>query len=54
MMPYFFAALHQNYDIWASIYLEQMKKLDAEIFKDFCGGEHVARLKKGGIIWNGI
>ena len=53
MMPYFVAAIHQNYSRWAPIYLEQMKNMAAEIFKHFCGGEHVAQLQKGGI-WNGI
>ena len=52
MIPYFFAAGHQNYTRYSLYYLYDMKKLPAPISNKFMQGEQVARHHKG--LWNGI
>ena len=52
MIPYFFAAGHQNYARYASYYLCNMESLPEEVFERFMKGEHVMRHQEG--FWNGI
>ena len=52
MIPYFFAAGHQNYARYGLSYLHDMKKLAAPILNKFMQGERVTRHHRG--LWNGI
>ena len=52
MLPYFFAAGHQNYARYGLYYLHDMKKLPVPILEKFMRGEHITRHQKG--LWNGI
>ena len=47
MIPYFFAAGHQNYARYGLYYLHDIKKLPALILNEFMQGEHIARHYKG-------
>ena len=51
-MPYFFAAVHHNYERYGLYYLRSMQRLPSEILEKFLEGEHVMRHKPG--IWNSI
>ena len=47
MIPYFFAAGHQNYARYGLYYLHDMKKLPTTVLNKFMQGEHVARHPRG-------
>lgn len=52
MMPYFFAAGHQNYARLGLVYLRAIENLPEDILRYFLKGKHVMRHMKG--LWNGI
>jgi len=52
MLPYYFAAGHQNYSRCGLYYLHQAESLCGELLERFLKGEHVTRHIPG--IWNGI
>lgn len=52
MMPYFFAAGHQNYARLGLVYLRSIENLPKKVLHCFLKGEHVTRHRKG--LWNGI
>ncbi|XP_046577679.1 uncharacterized protein LOC124285478 [Haliotis rubra] len=52
MMPYFFAAGHQNYARYGLYYLRTAEDLNPEQLEKFLKGEHVTRHTPGS--WNGI
>lgn len=52
MMPYFFAANHNNYARYGLFYLCSMEKLPEDLVARFLNGEHVMRNKAG--LWNWI
>ncbi len=52
MIPYFFAAGHQNYARSSLVYQRAIENLPRSILAYFLKGEHVMRHMKG--LWNGI
>ena len=52
MMPYFFAAGHQNYARLGLVYLRTIENLPSNILPYFQKGKHVMRHMNG--LWNGI
>lgn len=52
MVPYFFAAGHQNYARYGLYYLRSMESMPDSVKKHFLQGEHVVHLSEG--IYNGI
>ena len=52
MIPYFFAAGHNNYARYGLCYLLTMPRLPPTILNQFMNREHVLRHREG--IWNGI
>lgn len=52
MLPYFFAAGHQNYARYGLFYLRAMEKMPVSVMKNFLNGDHVMRHRPG--LWNGI
>ena len=52
MMPYFFAAGHQNYTRLGLVYLRAIENLPNNILPYFQKGKHVMRHMNG--LWNGM
>jgi len=52
MLPYFFAAGHQNYARYGTYYLHSMERLPTDVLQQFMEGYHVMRHRPG--IWNAI
>ena len=52
MLPYFFAAGHQNYARYGTYYLRSMERLPDDVLMHFMKGHHVMRHKPG--VWNAI
>ena len=52
MMPYFFAAGHQNYARLGLVYLRAIENLPDNVLPHFLNGQHVMRHMNG--LWNGI
>jgi hypothetical protein len=52
MLPYFFAAGHQNYARYGLYYMRSMERLPNDVLTKFMKGEHVKRHQAG--YWNGI
>ena len=52
MLPYFFAARHQNYSRYGLYYLRLAETLSDKLLERFLKGEHVTHHIQG--IWNGI
>lgn len=52
MLPYFFAAGHQNYARYGLFYLRAMEKMPVSVMKKFLNGDHVMRHMPG--FWTGM
>ena len=52
MMPYFFAAGHQNYARLGLVYLRAIENLPNNVLPHFLKGQHLMRHMNG--LWNGI
>ena len=52
MIPYFFAAGHNNYARCGLYYLRSMERLPPEVLKSFLNGEHIMRHGYRNIIWS--